>query len=1135
VVRQCKGTLVVLVMVMVLGALTLGLVSTAAAAQAAPAVWQPLPGLVGVAAPTVTGLDPSTGPVGTTVTITGTNFVDVSSVTFNGASAAWAVFSTTEVDAQVPAGATTGKIRVTTAAGFGDSSGNFTVEVVGPPTITSFTPTSGVVGTSVTITGTNLLATNAVRFNGVSSTDFYAASSTSVVATVPGGATTGLISLTTPTGTGTSAAAFSLLAPTVSFSPSSGVVGDTVTITGNGFNGTTSVTFGGVSASYIVNSNTQITATVPAGAPTGAVAVTASGMTGTSPTSFVVKPSITSFNPAIGPTGTVVTITGTSLGGATAVTFGGASATTFTPSASQITATVPAGAVTGFIVVTTPGGTATSSSEFVVGSVPAATVTGFSPTFGPAGTSVTISGTNFIGVTAVTFGGVAATIYNVPGATSIVATVPNGAVTGKIAVTTPGGTAQSATNFTVSAPTISSFNPTAGAVGTEVNIFGANFTGATAVRFNGTSALFDVMADDQIDADVPPGATSGPITVVTPSGSVVSAGNFTVGGAPVISSVTPSTVAAYSSSAVTLYVAGSGFESGVAQVYWNDTLMLAPASPPGGPAPNPTAQLYVTLPIVQMAVPTTATIRVKNPGSGLWSNGVTFTVAGPTISSVAPSTAANTVTSQAIEVVGQNLNLANSPGITLRGITGTSTAGVTIQATGVSLLLGSTTRISGVVNLATGGTGGVAAPAGQYDVSLTYVQDGAKSVTLAGAFAVTGAALTSIDPKTATNGASALALTLKGSGFKALVSPVVTLKGPGTTGTTVVTGTGITINTDGTAMTVTFNLTSPTVVSTGLYDVIITYGSSSTLKLAQALTVDNAIPVISLLNPSTTWAGSVKPTTLTVTGSGYVPVPALLGATGSVIRVGSRISTNTSFASSTQLTVPLIPSDVTVAGVVPVVVFNPTPGGGTSNAVNLTVSGETSLPTSTISGADLNWHNVPVTLTVNAIDAESGVQFTQYTIAGSVPSWATMTGATVTVPAPSDHSGDGSKLVRVQATDWCNKLQASPTEATVFIDTRGPTTAAGVSPSSVKKGKKLKLLYTPKDALSQTCAVTLKIKNGSGSTVKTVSLGQKRSNSQGTYSFTCNFKKGKYHYYVYATDLAGNKQTNVASKTFNVK
>jgi hypothetical protein len=168
-------------------------------------------------------------------------------------------------------------------------------------------------------------------------------------------------------------------APTItSFSPASGPVGTTVIINGTNFTGATSVTFNGVSAAFIINSNVKITATVPTGATTGKIAVTTPGGTATSATNFTVTtvpaPTITSFAPTRGPVGTSVTIRGTNFRGTgfttTSVTFNNVAATTFTVnSPTRITATVPTGATTGPIRVTTPGGTATSTTNFTVGPV----------------------------------------------------------------------------------------------------------------------------------------------------------------------------------------------------------------------------------------------------------------------------------------------------------------------------------------------------------------------------------------------------------------------------------------------------------------------------------------------------------------------------------------------------------------------------------------------------------------------------------------------------------------------------------------------------------------------------------------------------------------------------------------------
>jgi large repetitive protein len=151
------------------------------------------------------------------------------------------------------------------------------------------------------------------------------------------------------------------LVPVVeSFDPASGAAGATVVIRGFFFSKATGVQFDGTSAKFTINSDQQITATVPKGAGTGPITVLSPSGSGMSSQRFVVvtaPPRIGSITPDAAPPGTKVMITGTQLLGATAVQFGGLSVPFNPIEEHQINVKVPAvppGLVT--VVVTNPLG-----------------------------------------------------------------------------------------------------------------------------------------------------------------------------------------------------------------------------------------------------------------------------------------------------------------------------------------------------------------------------------------------------------------------------------------------------------------------------------------------------------------------------------------------------------------------------------------------------------------------------------------------------------------------------------------------------------------------------------------------------------------------------------------------------------
>ena len=322
----------------------------------------------------------------------------------------------------------------------------------------------------------------------------------------------------------------------------------------------------------------------------------------------------------------------------------------------------------------------------------------------------------------------------------------------------------------------------------------------------------------------------------------------------------------------------------------------------------------------------------------------------------------------------------------------------------------------------------------------------------------------------------------------------------------------------------TFNLAAPTVAPPGVYDVILTYGATGLVIKATAFTINNPVPTVTAISPTNVYAKSMQPLLLTVNGTGFIP-----GASGSAVKIGARLTTNTTFVSPTEVTVPLTASDIAAAGAVPITVVNPAPGGGTSNAVNLTVTSDTTTPLTTITGADAAWHNTPVVLTVAATDAQSGVMKTEYDIDGAAP--ITLVETTVTVPA--DGTAEGENVVNAWSTDWSGNVESPGPSVTVKIDTVGPKASGKDASGNVSTAISLKYKFTD-NVNPKVQAVYVKITKTNGNVVKTVTISGKKA-LKTWYSF--NWKpgsKGTYNYYVHGKDLAGNPSTTTPA-TITVK
>ncbi len=169
---------------------------------------------------------PTSGPVGTTVTIQGTGFSPTAGQNtvkfFNGVTATVTSATVNQIVTSVPTGATTGPISVTVGSVTATSDTSFTVrDAIGAPTITGFTPPIGIPsqpgspGTAVTVNGTGFdtnPANDKIRFN-ITLAGISRVTPTSIETSVPAATTSGKISVATPAGKAVSSTDFFVAPP----------------------------------------------------------------------------------------------------------------------------------------------------------------------------------------------------------------------------------------------------------------------------------------------------------------------------------------------------------------------------------------------------------------------------------------------------------------------------------------------------------------------------------------------------------------------------------------------------------------------------------------------------------------------------------------------------------------------------------------------------------------------------------------------------------------------------------------------------------------------------------------------------------------------------------------------------------
>lgn len=430
-------------------------------------------GFTWVQAPVITSFTPSSQKNGGTVTITGANFYGNITVKFGGIPALYAyVSSPTTIAATVGNGAS-GNITVATAGGTATISGF----KYSSPIIAAISPSFATAGQTIVITGENLDAIQSVKFGGADAASFKIVSSKEIDAVIATG-TSGTVSVTGPDGTAYKDGFTYVYPPVIySFTPTSGGSGTIMNISGYYLASTSEVKIGGVPATITSVTDYLVTAKVGTGA-TGKVSLkTVAGLAESDGFTWYPAPTITSVSPLKANAQTTVTINGTNFTGITQLQFGANYANFKIVSPTQITAE-PLNAESGDITITGPGGSAVFSGFTFI---PAPLVSSYTKSGDASNATVTITGSNFQDVTEVKFGGVTAASFTVLSPTSISAK-PGAGATGAISVKAAGGTGTLLGYLYDTPPSIASFSPASGPIGTTVAIEGDNFS--TSVQKN---------------------------------------------------------------------------------------------------------------------------------------------------------------------------------------------------------------------------------------------------------------------------------------------------------------------------------------------------------------------------------------------------------------------------------------------------------------------------------------------------------------------------------------------------------------------------------------------------------------------------------------------------------------------------
>ncbi len=920
-----------------------------------------------------------------TLTVTGSNFINGAVVRWNGVNRVTAFNSASELTAQVLAAdlASQGTAQITVfnpanASGGGGASNALTFTINPPPNpvpviggLDPNTMNAGSGAFTLTVNGSNFINSSVVRWNGADRATTFV-SATQLRAAIPAADITGIgtanVTVFNPASAGgggglSNAVGFAIgqppnPAPTLAnLNPATVITGSgalTLTVNGANFVSSAVVRWNGADRVTTFVSATQLRAAIPANdvATSGTASVTvfnpAPGGGVSNALIFAINPppnpapTLTSLNPSmaiVGGTVFTLTVTGANFVNGAVVRWNGADRLTTFGGGAQLTAQVPATDIaaigTAQITVFNPanvsgGGGVSNALPFTINPPPnpVPVLSALQPnqiTAGSAGFTLTLSGSNFVNGVGVRWNG-NDRVTTFISSTQLTAAIPASDVVSSgvadVTVISPGnvsggGGLSNALSFVVNnaIPTLAAITPTqaiAGSAAFTLTVTGTNFFSGSAVRWNGDNRATAFVSSTQLTAQITANDLANPgvirITVFNPAPGGGSSGgaNFNVNApnpAPTLTSLNPANTNA-GGAAFTLTVNGTSFVNN-SVVRWNGAERVTTFVS--------ATQLTAQITAADIASPGSATVTVVTPApGGGTSNALTFTINQlpnpvPVLTNLNPNTLNAGSAAFTLAVNGSNFvsgasvrwNGANRPTLFISA----TQLSAQIPATDVASV--GTAQIT-AFNPASANGGGGASNALTFNI--TQAPNPVPAVV-------------SLNPNQTNVGGAAFTLTLNGNSF--LSNSVVRWNGADRA-TAFISQTQLTaqipasdIASAGTATVTVFN---PASAGGG-------GGASNALTFTIAQ-VPNPAPTLTALNPAFALAGGAA-FELSVTGSNFI--------NASVVRWNGA-DRATTFVSATQLRAAIPAADLVNAGAVPITVFNPAPGGGTSAAVNFVVA-----------------------------------------------------------------------------------------------------------------------------------------------------------------------------------------------------